>query len=781
LTKLTHAAREQFGVEISLADAGNYTAKELLKRLETNSTSARPTVFLPEHKDVEGASILTIILSQVFVYIVLFSSLGLPVVPSAAYVHYLTTLNSTSPWIVINGRPGPLITPAFMIWMIGYTFVLIGMKWILIGRQRRGVIKQRWSFEFARWWAVQRLTSVWEAYVGIFFMGTPIVNIIYLLLGSNTSLSAIINVPYRDWDLVTIGANVTISGSLYARCFEGVSVHFGPIRIDSYAEIQGGSVVFPNATVGKGCIVEPQSFVQSTSDLPPFTVHKGVPCSKVQENRMCNKEHWTNVVVDRIWRVIMMLIYSVAVIGYGTASDFIIPAPELGVQLQTWTRATMYYAFSFMALYQLTGVFLFATTVLLKWSFISPTLTDKFATLTCDLFFPLLNRTPLMTLWLKFFGLDVGICDSMPLLFNFTVPASTAHLVRIQPGSFVACCTFAPEVPPGVAATVWDWILSRGSLRSPWSYTVDIDIPANFEVSHGTRIESKAILEVGATGTSLFTRVSSGDEITSGNVGIGNPLSTQLPSPVTPHVYHPAKFLVYLALTSLHWMYLSGMFLVVFETLRSLPVYDWRGELCGPFVWIILLLLHPVCLVLEVIVISWVIRTSKPREVPYNKKFLSVLVFVHLQTVALLSYFYFSMFHGGMVLMNLYHKLLGFKLDLFTVLLNERSYLDVNDGNLGSIGRWTVFDSNTSFNCHLASHDSLKQSKFEVKPYAIVHPSSALFLSSLGHNASVMPGSFLYQNNVGEKEVWVGSPSAPANIRRFDAKKNNDATDLYSL
>ena len=44
---------------------------------------------------------------------------------------------------VIQGRAGPAILLAIVVWLTCYTILAIMLKWVLVGRQRAGVLKPR--------------------------------------------------------------------------------------------------------------------------------------------------------------------------------------------------------------------------------------------------------------------------------------------------------------------------------------------------------------------------------------------------------------------------------------------------------------------------------------------------------------------------------------------------------------------------------------------------------------------------------------------------------------
>ena len=44
---------------------------------------------------------------------------------------------------VVEGRVGPAILLAVVVWFACYTLLAIVLKWVLLGRQREGVLKPR--------------------------------------------------------------------------------------------------------------------------------------------------------------------------------------------------------------------------------------------------------------------------------------------------------------------------------------------------------------------------------------------------------------------------------------------------------------------------------------------------------------------------------------------------------------------------------------------------------------------------------------------------------------
>jgi hypothetical protein len=115
----------------------------------------------------------------------LFTCIGGSVMP-AALVHSELMDPASRLWVV-GGRTGPAIFLAIVVWLACYTLLAIAIKWLLLGRQRAGVLKPRGSFAFYRWWAVQRIWAVWDASAGPFLLDTPLINVVYMLLGARVS------------------------------------------------------------------------------------------------------------------------------------------------------------------------------------------------------------------------------------------------------------------------------------------------------------------------------------------------------------------------------------------------------------------------------------------------------------------------------------------------------------------------------------------------------------------------------------------------------------------
>jgi len=103
----------------------------------------------------------------------------------------MNTVNAQWVWI-------PIVVPA---WMVFFTAITILFKWIIIGRYREGVVILS-TISFLRWWFVDRSIALWEFWVGRVILNTPLINLIYFLMGANIHRSATVDAFIREFDLV---------------------------------------------------------------------------------------------------------------------------------------------------------------------------------------------------------------------------------------------------------------------------------------------------------------------------------------------------------------------------------------------------------------------------------------------------------------------------------------------------------------------------------------------------------------------------------------------------
>ena len=102
-----------------------------------------PTLLMPDDEAcaAEPPGLATRVVGQLSVIALLFACIGGSMMP-AALVHSELMDPASKLWVV-EGRAGPAILLAIAVWLTSYTLVAIALKWVLVGRQRAGVLKPR--------------------------------------------------------------------------------------------------------------------------------------------------------------------------------------------------------------------------------------------------------------------------------------------------------------------------------------------------------------------------------------------------------------------------------------------------------------------------------------------------------------------------------------------------------------------------------------------------------------------------------------------------------------
>ena len=134
----------------------------------------------------------------------------------------------------------PIVVPT---WMISFSLSVILLKWLVIGKYRKGIIRIP-SIAYLQWWFIDRAVSLWEFWVGQFIMDTPLINLFYFLMGVRVDHSVSIDAFLREFDLIKISEHSSIESSIHCR-------KFGP-----WDEPDGPSLHFCNITIGSKCVVK---------------------------------------------------------------------------------------------------------------------------------------------------------------------------------------------------------------------------------------------------------------------------------------------------------------------------------------------------------------------------------------------------------------------------------------------------------------------------------------------------------------------------------------------
>jgi hypothetical protein len=128
--------------------------------------------------------------------------------------------------------------------MGSYTSIIILLKWLWIGKYRKGV-HAIWSFSFFRWWFLDRLVNIWEVFIGSLLLDTPYINGIYVLLGARISPSARIKTFIREFDLFSAASDSTVAGMVFCHLVDARGLVLDEISVDKDTALEGWSVAYP--------------------------------------------------------------------------------------------------------------------------------------------------------------------------------------------------------------------------------------------------------------------------------------------------------------------------------------------------------------------------------------------------------------------------------------------------------------------------------------------------------------------------------------------------------
>jgi len=194
-------------------------------------------------------------------------------------------------------------------WMLSFTAITILSKWLVIGRYRpcQTCIG---SLLYLRWWWVDRLVHIWEQWVGVFFLGTPLLWATYYLMGARIHPSVRLDIFLREFDLVEIGEGARMEESSTVKCRkflnkEGLS--FRPASVGSDCIIYG--MLEPGASVESKSYLAPRSVLVEGTQAPGHSELVGNPAVKVSEWHGISHKRATWWLVDLLkllWSVVTL-------------------------------------------------------------------------------------------------------------------------------------------------------------------------------------------------------------------------------------------------------------------------------------------------------------------------------------------------------------------------------------------------------------------------------------------------------------------------------------------
>eukprot|EP01134_Creolimax_fragrantissima_P000124 CFRG0124T1 len=812
LTRLIHAA-QKLGIILSYEQAITCSCKQLLEKysvIDNNALQAPKSVLLPEIKITgqKHRTSFSIFIRQCVVILCLFVIISVSAIPSAVFTNELYGYWAEWLWH-IKGRAGPMAAAAVLLWMLTYTALCIVMKWVLLGKQKPGDTMLLWSSGYIRWITVQRLFGVWEHMIGRFLVDTPYINLVYWMLGADVHRTCRIKSSFRNWDLVRIGRDSTVEGMLYPHFHTKEGVVFNTIAIGQ------GCKLGPKSICQAPVAMEDKTIVLSSSYLAPSTTLTsgtwvGNPAEYQPTVTGADDVNETNIDDEYVpWTTTQLLTPVICVsisMGALVGFNFLLPAVSSSASVSIWTPSSILLVVSTLVVYELVGLSFLGVSVMLKWSFLCPYLTDKLSVTAFYGFFPYLKKSWVLNYWHRLFGMKIGrstVITSIELC-----EPSKAHRVKIGSGCLVANSSIAPSLGP----TMWTWLSGKSS--APWS---EYSRKRNVVLGDGVQCLLQARIEQGVYvrdfGTvAAFTRVAPNTIIDSKITAVGNPMlcfpstvpnvSTttkqqdvptiiRMPSPLyldtktenikevemkrfpassnyklesdnldtKPIGFSKASYILN-KIYFLLWVFtVGGGAIVGVEVLRTLPIYSMH-YIPRTMIAIIYAIVFLDLYVWGILFIfKWTLigrSTARTREMDSAY----TVSFYFIQSVEDFFNYINEPLFSGLFIMNMLNYSMGVNMSILRCTVFS-SCIEAADADMLRIGDGAVLDTSSYALAHLATRQTITIESTAVLSGAVLHPGAGFLLGSLGRDSQMLPLSKpLREVHIGDGQVWAGTPAA---------------------
>jgi non-ribosomal peptide synthetase-like protein len=163
------------------------------------------------------------------------------------------------------------------------TFLVIGLKWLVIGRYRSGTIPLWSSFI----WRTELITGLYEAIIVpgflFFLLGTPFAPMLLRLLGMKIGHNVYIETTdFTEFDLITIEDNVILDrdATLQTHLFEDRVMKLGKLHLYPRTQIGSWGMILYDTVLEPDVSIEPMSLVMKGEKLPPATTWQGIPVTR---------------------------------------------------------------------------------------------------------------------------------------------------------------------------------------------------------------------------------------------------------------------------------------------------------------------------------------------------------------------------------------------------------------------------------------------------------------------------------------------------------------------
>ncbi len=136
--------------------------------------------------------------------------------------------------------------------------IVIGVKWLLIGKTKPGRYPL-WGAYYLRWWLVKRFLGLVHTK---WFQGSPIMRLYLMALGTKIGKDALIGeIEPGAVDLISIGAGASI----------GANANFANARVEGNELVIGRIDIGAEAYIGSSCVIEENVVIEEGAELGDLT------------------------------------------------------------------------------------------------------------------------------------------------------------------------------------------------------------------------------------------------------------------------------------------------------------------------------------------------------------------------------------------------------------------------------------------------------------------------------------------------------------------------------
>ncbi|CAB9531058.1 D-alanine--D-alanyl carrier protein ligase [Seminavis robusta] len=334
----------------------------------------------------------------------------------------------------------------FPLFLLSLSVVVVICKVAVVGKYRHQQFDLL-SWDYVRWWFVDRLLHIWESIAGQFLVETRFIWIFYWLLGADLAGSAKIQSYIREFDLVKVGSNATIGHPIRCRKFSqssdaGPKLTFRPIVIGNNCQVSG--MVSPGGEIGEGSKVEKLSVVEEGAMVPHGVLAKGNPACHAGSFQPTNSKSLEEPMLD-----VFKILWTIFEAYHFFTLSFLVHT-ALNVILPSWRYVGILH---WILLFPLTSFLALMTSIGLKWLLIGKrdpsdeyegSLWRGATNWACDFhfrtacwsFIPFFGQSRIWNMILFLHGLDIDMASTLSGPYFVFLP-SKVDFVKIR-GSFVA-------------------------------------------------------------------------------------------------------------------------------------------------------------------------------------------------------------------------------------------------------------------------------------------------------------------------------------------------------